>query len=111
MYDSQTFDHEVSFLAFKEKILRAGVGLYNGYDSDYDPLAVGDVVLGWKVVDGYVPNNPAADINEDGQFAAWSLARKVIKRVINPEIPGKADLKIKQKVIDLVFEDLILKLF
>lgn len=111
LYDTENLEGYKYFKTFKNNLAKIGVGLYNGYDNAGDPALVNDPVLGWKAVDGNIPFNPAADISEDGQFAAWMVARKHIKRVINPEIPGKLDLEKKQKVIDLIFENIIFGIF
>lgn len=87
----------------KEDIRSLGLGLLNGIDDPDDPI------LGNVFKDGYKyfpPEKPY--VNKDGRFEAWAFSKGNVKRFLNPEIPGKISLALKRKVVEIIFEDLVL---
>jgi len=89
----------------QEEIESFDVNLLNGVDDPNDP------VLGDTFVDGYhyYPIEKGF-ANKFGFFSDWCFVNKIIKRYINPEIPGHLPQGKKDKLVDLIFRYLILNL-
>lgn len=105
MYDFHGADLEKSSTLEKlrKEIRSLGVGLLNGIDDPSDPT-LGNVFLnGYK----YYPPNESGDTSS-GFFAYWAFSKGIIKRYINPEIPGKLDPNTKEKIVDIIFRNIIL---
>lgn len=84
---------------------KSKIKTYTGIDDKDDPL------LGYKFEKGYksfldYPVNPSAGFLWD-----WSQTEKAIRRMVTLEVPGKLDLDKKYKIVELVFENLLPKLY
>lgn len=87
----------------QEDIKSLGLGLLNGIDDPDDPI------LGNVFKDGYKYFPPEKQhTNKDGTFSSWAFSKGIIKRYLNPEIPGGISLALKRKVVEIIFEDLVL---
>ncbi len=107
LYDGETaenyakyrLDDKEPFRLLQQDLLAAGINLYTGVDDPEDPK------LGYQVTNGYahwgmIVNDHSADY--------WLLIDTGrAKQVINPEIPGKLSLGLKEKIIEVIFERLI----
>lgn len=85
----------------QKDILALGVKLYNGIDDPEDPD------LGYMVTNGYA-HWPMTH-NDHGAENWLMIDECRSKHVLCPEIPGKADLKTKSKIVDAIFRRLILQ--
>lgn len=83
-------------------IKKLGVNLLTGMDDSGDPH------LGHKFIDGYAEFIYPDNILEDGTATVWAYSNNVAKSILVPEIPGKINLSLKQKVVDKIFEDIFL---
>lgn len=91
---------------FKEKISNEGVGLMNGIDD------TNDVSLGYEFTGGYhsFPPEQNGKYVEDGTFWSWAMNNKIVKRFLNPEIPGKVSLHKKREVVEIFFSQIVIPL-
>jgi hypothetical protein len=99
-YDSGGIEKQYLDSMFR-RIKKEHVGLMTGYDDPADPG------LGFYFKDGY----KNCSINEcaRGDIWKWGLEEKVFKRIINPEIPVKVNHEVKDNVVKIIFEDVLLK--
>lgn len=101
-YDSQNMEGEARLTNLRQAVRGAGVELLNGIDDTED------ICLGFEFVDGYKVCLPATSGRMTGTFEAWVLTSGVANRVHGIEVPGLSDTKTKGKIVDAVFEHLIL---
>lgn len=104
MYDSGKIE-ENELTDFKNSMRSSGIGLFSGIDDEGDPL------LGFKFEEGYasflgVPHSEMA-----GTLWDYSLKHGITKRMLTLEIPGKETLENKAKIVKLIFENLVPKLY
>ncbi len=109
-YDTEDISGSKELATLRNHIKALGVPLYNGLDWEGDEKWANDSAMGARAIDGYIANSPAKDSEELGDFASWKFAREHIKRILNPEIPGKLSLGTKQKIVNYFVEDILLKL-
>jgi hypothetical protein len=88
--------------SLKAEIKGLGIGFLNGIDDPDDPA------LGYEFADGY-RSFPCEDSGAfAGSFSSWGTSAGVVKRVLVPEIPGKASFSQKDKIVDSLFRHLVL---
>ncbi|OGG40944.1 hypothetical protein A3A21_03115 [Candidatus Jorgensenbacteria bacterium RIFCSPLOWO2_01_FULL_45_25b] len=102
MYDTEDRSNEPLLQEFFEEILKTGVGLHTGLDDAHD------LFLGHEVRNGYVSIAPFCDDEKPGLLALWLRRSGIAKRVLVPEIPMKANLETKEKIIAICFQHLLL---
>lgn len=109
-YDYYIYDESQSSIT-KTKILNnlknisnLGVGLLTGTDDLRDPH------LGHEFKEGYAEFKYSNNIAEDGTVTVWAYSNVSSKSILVPEIPGKIKASLKQKIVDKIFEDLLIKL-
>lgn len=96
IYDSHALP-DTELALFQKAILKTGARLYTGVD---DPF---DAHLGFVVVKGYVSTPVDIMPPQSGFSMVWLLKSNVAKRVVNPEIPGRAPITLKQALVDAIF--------
>lgn len=104
LYDNGNMLNDFRWKLFTEKLRQLGVELFTGID---DP---NDSALGYEIIEGYI-SAPYDLTNKKimiGTFSEWATKRSIVKRVFNPEIPGKAPQTIKDKVVELIFTHFII---
>ena len=84
----------------RSRIKSLNVGLLNGIDDPQDPT------LGITFHEGYHYFPPVHE-NKDGFFSDWAFSKRIIKRYLNPEIPGKLDQNRKDKLVEILFNQLL----
>lgn len=104
MYDSGKIE-ENELTDFKQTLRSYGIGLFTGIDDEGDPL------LGFKFDEGYssflgVPHSEMA-----GTLWDYTLKQRITKRMLTLEIPGRESLENKAKIVKLIFENLLPKLY
>ena len=102
LYDAPGGKNLSTFSRLTKTLSKLHVPLFNGIDDPYDP------VLGHLFIDGYRKISEADVVKTNGPFEIWLLNRGVAKRVITPEVPGKTNKDIKSKVVEAIFEHIIL---
>jgi predicted deacylase len=96
LYDSGQLTPE-QLLTLRSSIIEAGCGLHTGTD---DPL---DANLDLHVEKGYI-STPYETLPQDAGFSwIWLHNHIITKRDVDIEIPGKATVELKQKLVDAVF--------
>ena len=102
LYDAYGENLEGSHLLqnLRSRIKSLNVGLLNGIDDPQDPT------LGITFHEGYHYFPPVHE-NKDGFFSDWAFTKGVIKRYLNPEIPGKLDQIRKDKLVEILFNQLL----
>lgn len=76
-----------------------GVGLFEGID-DLDNPNLGNIVK-----DGYC----SPDVTRyDPSFDGWTRKQAIAKRTIVPEVPGKASQELKDKIVEVIFKNLLI---
>lgn len=103
VYDSKVLNREALDILIGH-IIEVGVGLYSGVDDPSDPT------LGHILKDGYVTVPPDRSKLPNGDFWDWSQVNGYVKRLLFPEIPGKASMEVKERLVDIVFRDLVVPL-
>ncbi len=84
---------------------RIGIKLLTGIDDIEDPG------LGYEFRDGYNITVYPKDMPENGSISSWLFKRNITKEYLLPEIPGLADKKTKDIIVDTFFSEVILKMF
>jgi hypothetical protein len=107
-YDSGDMEGSQVLEKLRSSITSLGVPLFTGIDWEGDVKFEIDPTMGAVIKNGYIGNEKRTDSN--GQFFTWSTGAKYIKRILNPEIPGKLDLSTKKKLINLFFDQIVLQL-
>ena len=100
MYDSAKMNY-YTLSRFKIALKEIGVRLYSGIDD------TSDVTLGNAIKRGYfvIPGSSKRVIH--GDFWDWSLTNGFVKRLLYPEIPGKASVQTKKQLVEIIFNYLI----
>lgn len=80
-----------------------GIHMFNGVDDPFDPA------LKLKIENGY-HYSPPSNKNESGFFSDWAYVHGIIKRFINPEIPGKLPQEKKDAAVEVVIRNFSLSL-
>ena len=103
IYDSGIIG-ENALATLRKEISNMGIALLSGIDDPKDPA------LGFKFEKGYrrFPNKHS-DIN-DGTFWGWAMEKGKIKNMIIPEIPGATSKSNKEKIVSLIFENILITL-
>lgn len=103
MYDSGKIE-ELQLKDFNTRLMANEIGLFTGIDDEGDPL------LGFKFVDGYSSflGHPPSEMA--GTLWDYTLRHGITKRMLTLEIPGRQLLGKKEKVVNIIFEDLLPKL-
>lgn len=96
MYDSHMLSDE-ELILYRELIMHTGAKLFTGID---DPA---DTRLALHVEKGYI-HTPVLSNQDIGFSMRYLIADHIAKRVFNPEIPGKADMELKQRLVNATFE-------
>lgn len=87
---------------YRKAVESVGLRLLNGLDDPSDP-ALGNVFC-----DGYHWWPPIKE-NKNGFFPDWAFTGGYIKRYLNPEVPGKASVKVKDQLVDIFFQHFVNK--
>lgn len=90
-------------LAHNRLLKEKGVNLLNGIDDEKDED------LGFEFREGYNKLEFLESMKDDGTISAWVLKRHIAEDYLLPEIPGKADRKMKQFIVESFFEEVIMK--
>ena len=98
VYDSGDMTEDARWTNLKNEVLDLGVNLLNGLDDPTDPA------LGLTFVDGYKPQTLLAS-NPVGMIETWCLQKGIIKRTINPEIPGGLPQILKDEIVEAVMRN------
>lgn len=97
MYDSGTLSEDV-LLTLRSTIIEYGAGLHSGKD---DPM---DANLGFHIEKGYI-STPYDIMPQDAGFSwVWFHNHGITRRDMDIEIPGRAPMELKQKLVDLIFD-------
>lgn len=96
MYDSHLLS-ENELQIYHDLIAQTGAKLFTGID---DPA---DKKLALHVEKGYI-HEPILGDQDTGFSMWWLITYQKARRIFNPEIPGKGDTVLKQKLVDAVFE-------
>jgi hypothetical protein len=96
LYDSSVMTEE-ELVRYRFAIRETGAKLYTGID---DPA---DKDLSLHIEEGYISTTIEPQEIDTGFSMRWLIEHNVSKRVFNPEIPGKANMKLKQKLVDATF--------
>lgn len=96
MYDSHRLA-TVQLRVYRNLISQTGAKLFTGID---DPE---DRKLSLLVEKGYV-STPILGTTETGFSMRWLIMDHKASRVFNPEIPSKANILLKQQLVDKMFE-------
>lgn len=96
MYDTDHMSDDL-LLTYQNTIIKAGVKLFTGID---DPA---DNKLALHVEKGYI-HTPMIGSEGTGFSMRWLITNHKAKRVFNPEIPGRASIDLKQRLVDSIFE-------
>ncbi len=100
MYDSGLLPDK-SLGVFREHIMGTGATLYSGIDDELDKT------LGLHIQDGYIS---APTISTDAGFSlGWLVSHGVVTRMFTLEIPGKAPVKLKRKLVAAVFDTIVIR--
>ena len=104
IYDTGFLNHKTR-LNLKKELKLIGIKLYNGVDDPSDP------VLGYQAKKGYIRTSAEDIVVTHGSFEDWALSKKIIGHVVNPEIPGIADQQTKDKIVEIIFRQIIIPYF
>lgn len=96
IYDSDVMTQDLLHV-YRKHISQTGARLYAGID---DPA---DKDLSLEIHSGYVSTTIEASTIETGFSMRWLIENNIVKRVFNPEIPGKAKIPLKQALVDAMF--------
>ncbi len=100
VYDSGTLRAE-TLAELRECIRGAGAELFSGIDDSRDEL------LGHEIREGYKPNIDEA--RHYGPFEGWLVREGVASRVFGVEVPGSVPQNVKDAIVDVVFQCLVLR--
>ncbi|MFH0773389.1 MAG: hypothetical protein V1922_03700 [bacterium] len=103
--DDENRDISSLYTKFKQKLIKNGVGLFNGIDDPNDPI------LGYKFTDGYATTRHKKREKENGPFESWAISQGISSRCFTPEIPAKLKQEVKDKIVEAFFTDLIIPFF
>ena len=95
MYDSHSLSHE-QLQVYRNLVTQTNASLFTGID---DPA---DKKLALHVEKGYI-HTPILGHHDTGFSMRWLIMDHKSDRVLNPEIPGKADMDLKQQLVDKMF--------
>lgn len=96
LYDSGKLNED-QLLQLRSQIIENGAGLHTGKD---DPL---DTNLGFHVEKGYI-STPYEVLPQNAGFSwVWFAKHGITKRSIDIEIPGKAPMDLKARLVNIVF--------
>lgn len=87
-----------------QKLQSLGVNLLNGIDDPEDPT------LGAEFTNGYRKFAVSKEFKNSGMITSWAIINDIVNDTLVPEIPGKADLKTKELIVDTFFRDILLLL-
>ena len=100
MYDSGNLQSAV-WQVFVEKLNLVGMQTYTGFDDLSDPA------LGYEFKNGYPAFDDAVAENNSGCFSNHFISRSKSRRFLMPEVPTQCSKEVKEKVIALLFTDLL----
>lgn len=100
MYDSGYLQPAI-WQRFANKLNQVGMQTLTGVDDMSDPE------LGYEFMNGYPAFDDAVARSNSGCFSNYFLSRGSLKRFILPEIPTQCSSEVKEKVIALLFTDLL----
>jgi hypothetical protein len=101
-HEKRRLDITKGYALHRKDVLSFGVSLFNGIDDPEDPT------LGYNVKDGYAYWPMSTKINDHSTDYWLIMDTGIAKQVINPEIPGRATLEQKAKIIESIVCRLIL---
>lgn len=105
IYDEGTNPNETAnVVKHSQKMQSLGVNLLNGIDDPEDPT------LGTEFVNGYKKFVVSKEFENNGMITSWAIINDIVGDTLVTEIPGKADLKIKELIVDTFFSDILLLL-
>ncbi len=100
LYDTGNVSSE-QLSQLQNAILGTGALLYHGIDDPWDAH------LGFHINRGYI-SIPLENLPKDAGFASvWCTSHAVTKRFITVEIPGKAPITLKQKLVGAIFDTIV----
>lgn len=89
----------VNMNQIENRLYSVGVELYNGEEDPSDPL------LQKEIKKGYLHDPLAAKVCK-GFIADWLYVNKICSSILVAEIPMKANVETKRKIIDIIFASL-----
>jgi len=101
-HEKRRLDVTEGFSLLQQDLRNLGIQLRNGIDDSDDPT------LGYMTHNGYVYWPMSTKINDHATDYWLIMNTGGARQVINPEIPGKASLEQKEKIIDSIIRRLIL---
>lgn len=103
IYDEGTDKNETEkVIKHNQKLQSMGINLLNDVDDPNDPI------LGIEFVNGYRKFVVSDEFKNSGMITSWAISNNIVKDTLVPEIPGKADLKQKELIIDSFFTDILI---
>jgi len=96
MYDTHHMSN-AQLLTYQDAIIKTGAKLFTGID---DPA---DKKLALHIEKGYI-HTPILGTHDTGFSMRYLIAEQKAQRVFNPEIPGRAHIDLKQRLVDSIFE-------
>jgi len=93
-----------SLATLREEVQTLGVSLLSGMDDE------ADAALRTVFSNGYRHFPLATQIKDKGFFGSWALSSGLAQRAITVEIPANLEPGLKNKVVDSVFRNLVIRL-
>lgn len=104
LYDNCGRIEAAAWKRMTQKMAKIGVTMYEGWDDPEDPD------LGHRVKQGYLPVTIDQLKPDMGFMSGWLIRNGASPRVIDPEVPGKASLETKKKIVETLLEELTAKI-
>lgn len=104
VYDAygQNMEGTKQLSLLRSQITALGVPLLNGVDDDNDPT-LGDIFYeGYR----YYPKVVGKE-NPYGFFERWAFTHGILKRYVNPEIPGKLPMQKKMEMVTVLLNHFV----
>jgi len=102
-YDSEQMDDQ-GLARVRTGVNKLGVGLYSGIDDPDDPALV------FKVEGGYTPKWIEKYDPNAGFYDSWTMKNDLVRRSITVEIPKELSVVGKKRLVNLLFDELVLPL-
>lgn len=101
LYDTGVLTDSIKRSKLLTSIKNMRVELLTGLDDPRDPA------LGFEFREGYGYYSYIDHMRKHGMFAGWAISKGVVKNEVMFEIPGKVDKQVKDKLVDIIFETVI----
>lgn len=105
MYDSCYPEYREDILSFCDYLAQENIKLFSGRDDPDDPIH------NKLVVNGHVLWGIEYDKPLNGTFDDWAIKNKIVERLLMPETPTIFSVEDKTKVIESIFQKLIIPYF